>query len=225
MRLIALVIVFAATLIASGCAKAPTGGPGSIRRLVIEMQVAGVINPNYFYYVAIDNDGDPSDGPAAVIASPWGNGWGTGSITHYVQFDNSLPQGGYGLFRIPDASLLGKIYLGPPVNFITPGPSGDTLRFTVDLDALVIAPQTTGNDIQSLEINFIATDVVPTDPAFVGPRQWDALGDNSTPNRFFSFNITPGAVISNDTEGIEAPNDVPNPDLDIINWSIEVQQL
>jgi hypothetical protein len=224
MRLIALIVVFAATLAACGCARAPQGGPGSVRRLVVEMQVAGIINPNYFYYVAIDNDGDANDGPQAIVGPPWGNGWGTGSITHYVQFDNSLPQGGYGLFRIPDASLLGKIYLGPPVNFITPGPSGNTLRFTIDLDDLAIAPQTTGNDIQSLEINFIATDVIPTDPAFVGPRQWDALGDHSS-NTFLRLNITPGTIVSNDTEGIETANDVPNPDLDITNWSIEVQQL
>lgn len=218
-----MLAVFAA-LALTGCARAPAGGPGAARRLVIEMRVAGVINPDYFYYVAIDNDGDPNDGPQAVVGPPWGNGWGAGAITHYVQFDTSLPQGGYGLFRIPDAGLLGKVYLGPPVNFITPGPSGNTLRFTLDLDDLVIPPQTDGNQIQTLEINFIATDVVPTDPSFVGPRQWDALGDGSS-NAFLRLNVTPGQFISNGTEGLEPDGDVFHPDLDIVDWSIEVQQL
>lgn len=218
-----LVILLLAILGLTGCARTPQGGPGSVRRLVIEMQVAGVINPNYFYYVAIDNDSDPNDGPEAVVGPPWGNGWGTGSITHFVQFSPTLPQGGYGVYRITDAALLNKVYLGPPVNSITPGPTGNTLRFTVDLDTLAIPPQT-GNDIQTLQINFIATDVVPLDPAFVGPRQWDALGDH-TSNTFLSLTVTPGRIVSNSTEGNEPPNDVVSPDLDIVDWSIEVQQL
>ncbi|MDO8585965.1 MAG: S8 family peptidase [Armatimonadota bacterium] len=197
--------------------------PDTTNRLVCEVRVAGVINPNCFYYVAIDNDGDPNDGPEAVIGPPWGNGWGRASITHYVQYDTSIPQGGYGLFRIPDPDLLGKIYLGPPLNSIIPGPGGNTLRFALDLDDLALPPQTDGDQIRTLDINLIATDVVPVDPSFVGPRQWDALGDHSS-SAFLRLDITPGRVISNTTEGLEPEGDVSNPDLDIVDWSIEVQR-
>jgi hypothetical protein len=225
MRVIAIVLVFAAALGLSGCANSPQGGPGAARRLVIEMQVAGVINPNYHYFVAIDNDSNPSDGPVAVTnGPPWGNGWVAGSVTHYVEYNGSIGQGGYGLYRIPDAGLVDKNYLGPPENFVTPGPSGNTLTFTIDLDSLALPPQASGNDIQTLEINFITTDDVPNNNAINALRQWDALGDHRS-NLFLQLNITPGRIYSNDTEGIEPEGDVPKPDLDIVNWSIEVQQL
>jgi hypothetical protein len=223
MRFIAIIVVFAATLAIGGCAKAPSGGPGAARRLVITMQVAGVINPNDFYYVAIDNDGNPNDGPQAVV-SVGANGWGTGSITHYVQFSPNLPQGGYGLFRLPDVNVNSNVYLGPPVNFVTPGPSGNTLRFTIDLDSLALPPQTSGNDIQTLEINFITTDHLLIDPNGPTVKQWDALGNHSS-NSYLRLNVTPGRIVSNDTDPIEPEGDVANPDLDIVNWSVEVQQL
>lgn len=224
MRFISIAIVIAAILAAAGCARTPPGGAVSTRRLVIDVRVAGRINPNYFYYIAFDNDSDANDGPQAVVGPPWGNGWGTGTITHFMQFDDSLPQGGYGVYRIPDTTLLGKVYLGAPANFITPGPSGDTLHFVLDLDQILVAPQTSANDVQTLEINFITTDVTPNDPSFVGPRRWDALANNSS-NTFIRLNVTPGRVISNTTEGIEPEGDVADPDLDIVDWSIEVQQL
>lgn len=223
-RLIAIILSLVSALLCSGCARSPEGGPQPTRRLLIEMRVAGAINPNYFYYIAFDNDGDPNDGPEAVVGPPWGNGWGTGSITHFVQFSGSLPQGGYGLFRITDDTLLGKVYLGPPVFRVTPTAGGDTLRFAIDLDDIIVPPQTSGSDIETLGINFITTDITPSDPSFIGPRQWDALGDRSS-NTYIRLNIIPGRIVSNTTEGLEPEGDTANANLDIVDWSIEVQQL
>ncbi len=55
------------------------------------------IEDRFHYYIAIDAGGDEGlTGPVPVAAGPnWGNGWGTGSLTHYVEY-----QGGrYELFR------------------------------------------------------------------------------------------------------------------------------
>ncbi len=58
---------------------------------------AGPVRDAFYYYIAIDADNDfGADGPLPVAAGPdWGNGWGTGSLTHYVEYH----QGRYELFR------------------------------------------------------------------------------------------------------------------------------
>jgi hypothetical protein len=67
---------------------------------VIEFSVtfAGPVQDAFYYYIAIDADGDfGADGPLPVAAGPnWGNGWGTGSMTHYVEYH----QGRYELFEV-----------------------------------------------------------------------------------------------------------------------------
>src|SRR5258708_5426209 len=68
-----------------GCARTPPGAVGAPpRQLILTLTVAGVIAPEDFYYLAMDFSGDESKGPLPIVGPPWGNGWGTGSITHYV---------------------------------------------------------------------------------------------------------------------------------------------
>jgi hypothetical protein len=82
----------------AGCARGGGSGPG-LPSWIIEFIVrfAGPIDDTCFYYVAIDADNDFGvDGPLPVAAGPyWGNGWGTGSMTHFVSYH----QGRYDVFR------------------------------------------------------------------------------------------------------------------------------
>ncbi len=61
------------------------------------VRFAAPVNDAFYYFIALDADGDfGADGPLPVAAGPrWGNGWGTGSMTHFVEYH----QGRYELFR------------------------------------------------------------------------------------------------------------------------------
>ncbi|MGI5820352.1 MAG: hypothetical protein ACOX9R_19870 [Armatimonadota bacterium] len=93
----ALALLVAGVL--GGCAR---GGEGEsiIPQTVIEFSVtfAGPVQDAFYYFIALDADGDfGADGPLPVAAGPnWGNGWGTGSMTHYVEYH----QGRYELFEV-----------------------------------------------------------------------------------------------------------------------------
>jgi len=219
------IIILAAALMATGCANSPPGSVSGGRRLVVQMQVAGEIRSDYYYYFAIDTSGNPLDGPEAVVGPP--NGWGAGKITHYVQVHG----GAFSLWKVlGTAPRLNDQNIGQPRNFAFPAPN--TLWFVIDLDQLDLPPPPIGSS-QTIEVNFITTDdgSIPN-PGQVIPRRWDALGDLSS-STFFSLPLIPGASFSNgsaggiETEGDvqdEARNVVDNPNLDIVDWSIELQQ-
>jgi len=97
---LALVVVAAAgALPLTGCARGGELAP-VVPEVVLEVlvQFARAINDAFYYYAAFDTDGDfGADGPLPVAAGPrWGNGWGTGSLTHFVEYH----QGRYELFRV-----------------------------------------------------------------------------------------------------------------------------
>ena len=218
-------IILAAALMATGCASSPPGSVTGGRRLVVQVQVAGEIKSDCYYYFAIDTNGDPNDGPEAVVGPP--NGWGAGTITHYVQFHDGL----FSLWKVlGPAPRLNDQNIGQPHNFALPEPN--TLWFVIDLDQLELPAPPSGAS-QTIEVNFITTDDGSTpSPGQPLPRRWDALGDGSS-NTFLSLPLTPGRTVSNTSEGgLEPEGDVRNeqmstvdkPDLDIIDWSIEVQQ-
>ncbi len=92
-------VVMCAGLALSGCARGGEEEDPVVPETVLEftVQFAGLVDDAYYYYVAIDADNDfGADGPLPVAAGPdWGNGWGTGSLTHYVEYR----QGQYELFQ------------------------------------------------------------------------------------------------------------------------------
>jgi hypothetical protein len=220
LRKLAPIAIALLSLLLAGCAKFPSQSvQPSGKQLVIRMSVAGRINPSYFYYVAFNTGSQTSLGPLPVIAPPWGNGWGTGTITHFVRY----AQGGYRIFRIlPNTNNLGIVDTGsPPISSEQPS-GGGTLRFTVDLSQ--IASEIPADQIQTLTVNFIATDIVPTDPYFPGPKYYDALGE--TGSDFLTISTEQSRVYSNSDFQIEPAGDVLNgdSDLDIVDWSVEVQR-
>jgi hypothetical protein len=221
-RAMAALVISACVIGLAGCAKFPAGGVKPTgKQLVITMTVAGQINPNYYYFVAIDNENDPTSGPLPVIGTPWGNGWGTGALTSFVRYDRLQPQAGYGVYAVkPRTSLLGSTYVGPPINVIPVNPGSNTLRFTIDFSQIETAT-IRADQISQLNINFITTDVVPLDPNYPGPKLWDALGPAGSD--YITISTQTNRKYQNSDTQLELAGDVPNPDLDIIDWSVEVQ--
>jgi hypothetical protein len=213
-------------LFAPGCAQTPAGvvGPPP-RQLILTMTVAGEIAPEDFYYLALDFSGDPAKGPVPVIGPPWGNGWGAGSITHYVLIHGNQAQ----VYRFrPGTNLLEADFLGSPFDYRPPINSG-TMSVTLDLDTLIDPT----SSVTFTNVNFINTDRVDVDPRFTGPKLVDAFGDNGT--RFVPIPIRTNRVFTNRdfSDAGEPPGDVllvPDriptnaPNLDIINWQIEVRR-
>ncbi len=85
-------------MLLQGCARGGEEEP-VVPEWVIDIVVTflGPVQDAFYYYVALDADGDfGADGPLPVAAGPnWGNGWGTGSLSHYVEYH----QGRYELFE------------------------------------------------------------------------------------------------------------------------------
>ncbi len=93
-----LMVLLAAVMALSGCARGGEGGPSPVPEAVLDIYVrmTGPVRDHFYYYVAFDTDDDAgADFPVPVAAGPyWGNGWGTGSITYFLEYHN----GQYNLF-------------------------------------------------------------------------------------------------------------------------------
>ena len=156
--------------------------------------------------------------PEPVVRPPWGNGWGAGRITWYVEIDDRQP-GFFGLYRFNAGSnLLAPVYVGPP---LTADAVQDTnqVQFTLDLDALKTPAGGTPTD---LNLNFIATDRIPLDPNDRTPKLVDALGDFG--RGFVTLNSLGSRIYRNaDSSSPEVAGDVADPDLDLVDWQVEVR--
>lgn len=92
-----LVLLLALSL--AGCAnQGSLIGPTQPDAVVdFSFTMAGPIDPNAYYFLALDvlDDGGATF-PVPVAAGPyWGNGWGTGTITHFLEYH----MGQYDLYR------------------------------------------------------------------------------------------------------------------------------
>lgn len=91
-----ILLGLAGLLVLGGCARG--GGQSVVPSTVMDVTLtyAGPINDAYYYFIPIDTDNDISDGPIPVASGPyWGNGWGAGSYSYYVEYH----QGAYQLYR------------------------------------------------------------------------------------------------------------------------------
>jgi len=106
---LACLAVVAGTL--SGCARGGEQQAPVVPNRVMDILVsfAGPVRDAFYYYLVIDADDDVNDGPIPVASGPyWGNGWGTGSFTHYVEYHQGL----YQLFRAVLAAQLRRAGAG-----------------------------------------------------------------------------------------------------------------
>lgn len=224
------VLLALCALAAAGCAKFPNLASGQHVHLVFRMTVAGQINPNYIYLVAVNPsiDLNPTvQGPIPVVAAPWGNGLLAGNATHFIRYDPTQTSP-YTIYRFITPDLLQFQAIGAPVNSVPPGETGSTLEFEIDMAQ--IAPSNFDPDTyNSVQVNFMTMNRRPLggDP---GSKVWDALGDSRDPNSvndYIRVPLTSSRLFSNagpEYQDIEVQGDTPSPDLDIVNWSVEVRK-
>jgi hypothetical protein len=227
-----LTLLAPVALLVAGCAKFPASGiNASSKQLVISMTVAGQINPNYVYIVALypsTSINPTGQGPIPVIAPPWGNGFVAGNCTYFVRWD-PLQSPAYQIFQFNDPVTLNNYFqIGVPQSYVDVTSGGKKLTFTINLSQ--IAPSVdAANAYQSLQVNFLTMDRIPQGSSG-GSKNWDALGDGRTVsgvNTWLTIPLTTtGTYDNNRYSGIEPTGDVVadgDPDLDISDFSVQVQ--
>lgn len=217
-------LVFSLAL--AGCAKYPSGGSVSQgTRLIFSFTLAEAPNPNFVYLVAVRPSVELSpttQGPIPVIAPPWGNGFVAGNATHFVRWDVAQAPD-YLLYKFQDVDLLNYLAIGVPVTYHLLQPGEKTIRFEILLNQLV--PAVDASQYQSIQVNFFTMDNVPQGSG--GSKVWDALGDSQLPggvNQYVTIPIKLSGIWDNQRfQDLEPPNDVADPSLDIVDWSVEVR--
>jgi hypothetical protein len=232
--LVRILTALALTLCMGSCAKFPATGGGQNTHLIFTMTVAGHIRDGstgsetpYIYLVAVNpsTDSNPTEtGPISVITQPWGNGLLAGHATHFIRYGLDQPAP-YGVYQFTAPDLLAFGLTGAPVNSTNPN-GGATIQFEIDLSQITpngVLPE----NLLSVQINFMTMNRRPLGNDS-GSKIWDALGDGRVPgtvNDFILIPLTTSRIYTNaDFQDIEVPGDTPDPDLDIISWSVEVRR-
>jgi hypothetical protein len=232
-RSLILLVLVALALSVGGCAKyPPQGSVGTSPRLVFDMAVDGKLRTGlgagesglpYIYIIALrlSTDENPTtDGPLPVVV-PGGNGFVAGNCTHYIKWD-PLDSPQFKIWKFNDSTMNDRTVIGTPVIY-TPVTNGDkTMHFELDLNQLVANADVP--NIKSVQVNFLT---MSTDNPSVASRPWDALGDGriiSEVNRPALVRLRTAGITNASTTGITEPKgDVVDPDLDIVNWQVEVR--
>lgn len=216
-------------LLSSGCARFPPQEQATSKRLIVQFRVAGQIRSDYYYFILIDNDNDlvGANGPIPPVAPPWGgNGFATGSFQFFVEYNGALPFGGFLVYRVLDPDRLQAFQpIGAPLEAFV-SPDRKSVRIVLDFGSLAREGQPPA-DIRVLQVNIIATDRTPKDPTDTSLKMWDALGDSRlNPNTYLTLTTDTDRVLRNIDLQLEPEGDVVNgndPDLDIVDWQIEVR--
>lgn len=221
-------LALSAALALNGCARTPEGASiNAPNQLLVQVTVNGQVNPNRFYFFAMNatDSSNTSQGPVPVVSCPWGNGWGAGVITHYVQIGGPNQPGQYGVYRFeqtgdPATQLLNPTYMGQPISFDNfQGTS--TFRFALNLDQIQTSA---GTPASVLNINIISTDRLPLNPQDCSTKLVDALGPG-TGNNFVTIPVTASRIFRDEElNQPEGSGDVVDPDLDIVDWQVEVRR-
>ena len=230
MRLISL---FALLLVLTGCAKFPSSGNiGNTKRLIFKMRVDGQLRTGqgvgqsglpYVYVIALNlsqDDTPTTNGPIPIVI-PGGNGIVDGDVTHFILWD-PLAQPQFKIFQFSDTTLNNFFQIGVPV-VSTPTSEGDReLQFEIDLSQLV--PVANVPDYKAVQINFLTMNNTNSSG---GGRIWDALGDSTQSTQINSpitIRLNSSQIYNNQNQILNEPQgDTVDPDLDIVDWSVEVR--
>jgi len=227
------ILAWCAVLLCIGCAKFPDSGTSDFtKRLLFTMTVDSQLRTGleeggtgfpyvYIFAIRLSTEVSPIDeGPIPVVI-PSGNGFVAGNATHYILW-NPLASPSYQIWEFEDETLNSSVQTGVPISF-TPIEQGDkTLQFEIDLSQLVPVAEVDG--VRSIQVNFLTMNNTNTSG---GGRLWDALGNGDIPteiNSYFTFQPNFSQTYTNlNTGEIEPQGDVVDPDLDIVDWSVEVR--
>ncbi|MBW3623392.1 MAG: hypothetical protein KY468_08280 [Armatimonadetes bacterium] len=221
-------LTLAPFVLTGGCARTPADATiNAPNQLLVQVTVRGVVNPSRFYFVAFNatDATNTSQGPLPVVSCPWGNGWGAGRITHYVQVGGPNQPGFYGVYRFPQTDnpvqdLINPVYLGRPVSS-DEFQGTNTFRFSLDLDLLQTP---SGAPATMLNMNIIATDRVPINTQDCTRKLVDALGPGAG-NTFVTIPVQQSRIFRDEElTQPESQGDITDPDLDLVDWQIEVRR-
>ncbi len=137
-----------------GCARGGEDVPSPVPEAVLDIVWAmnAPVNDAFYYYVAFDTDDDQgADFPVPVASGPyWGNGWGAGSITHFLEYH----VGEYRLYKT-DLDVEVREKSGGFVDVLADITGADTGEYTITVSALTLgaATLTGGGAIASVTNN------------------------------------------------------------------------
>ncbi len=221
-------------LLLAGCAKFPATPDAQATRIVFTLEVDGKIRTGredgsfglpYVYMVAINTstqDNPTTTGPVPVIAPPWGNGFVAGDATYFVWWDPTQATE-FTLYQFKDQLLTQWIPVGAPIAFTQTVQGTKQLRFELSINQLAATPADAAN-LKSLQINFLTMDRIPQSGT---DKFWDALGDGTIATSINSPVTIPlrtsGIYDNQRANNLEPRGDQAIPDLDIVDWSVEVR--
>ncbi len=138
-RILLMVGALTVASVLGGCARG--SGPGVIPEVVLEIvwEMAGAVDDSSYYYVAFDADDDEgADFPVPVAAGPyWGNGWGTGSLTHFLEYH----AGTYLLYRA-DLNVVPRQLSGGFLGVVGDVTGGDAGEYTITVSSITLGAVT-----------------------------------------------------------------------------------
>lgn len=212
----------------AGCAKFPTNITPDSTRVIFRMTVRGEIRSDYTYIIAIKPsvDSNPQTvGPIPVTQFPSANGFVAGDVEYYVKWTPDAQQ--YTLYHFDDTSLTFSTAIGVPINTVDVTQGSRTIGFELTVDQLITTP-TVPNPLQALQVNFLTMNKI-LDQGNGGGRLIDCLGNTNTINELNSpvkIPLATSGTYDNARFNFLEPTDpdVLDPDLDIVDWSIEVRR-
>jgi hypothetical protein len=224
------------------CAKFPAGGGTSQgTQINFTITMAGPLNPNYIYIVAIyaSNLVNPASqlplgGPQPVYGIGSANGFMAGEATTYIVLNPALGSQMYTVYQVGDPTDAGTTQntpIGYPVNYINPNPTipggqyGSQWGFQIS-SSLLASSVATADQLQSMTFNILTMN--KTTLGGTSGRLIDALGNTATmQNLPQTVQLNTSSTTTNASLGsIEPSNDEYgggyDPALDITDFSVQV---
>lgn len=198
-----------------GCARYPKMViPAGVNRLTVKFEIAGELKHEAYYFIAFDDDEDPLDGPLPAAVSPFGNGWGTGSFTRFIE----IHLGRATLYEVNPNDPYQPVFIGYPIEFEQ---RANSASVTVDMDAFF------RNGIpNAIDLNIIAVDEIILNPNYEGIRSYDAFGPRGNDYVTISLRATAdyrnGQGFIREIAGDAMPAGADH--LDITDWSVSVMR-
>ena len=175
-------------LLCAGCAKSPSGGPTTraTNRFQTALTLAGTLDPNFYYGVALDDAGGDGSGPVALLGNTTVQNRIVGGTFRLLILYHA------GNFRVfyrsttTDENTEREISGTNGLFVVTPRATTKGLEFTLDLDAILpdtggyIFPHTTGTTpaliSDRFDLNVVTTNTFIIDANDNRIKPVDALG-------------------------------------------------